>query len=115
MTIEPARYDDEVEKMASHLCDDAECHADAADDPEHPEHHLLDAVVDTLDGHPWFSGGLGPAYHGAIIEHGTDFTPYRDVSTLTDSDDPDEIVKRLAHAAFEADVIDAAHTRLTDE
>lgn len=114
--LTPVAYGNEVAYQAGQLVADAEYHADANDDPEHPEAHLLVAVVDTLDGHTWLDPTQhSAAFYGAMIDHAkADPHRYRDLTTLTDNDEPHQIVRNLAAAHFEADVVEGAREFLAE-
>lgn len=103
-------YDDLVRDQAKRLVKDAQHLVDEHDSYGSVEDALADAVVDTLDAFEWFHNSeYGAGNHGLIIEHSeADPVRYRDLTTLTDSEEPEEIVRKLAYACFEADVIETA-------
>lgn len=108
-TISADEYEEELDDHAGWLIEAAE-----GNYPENPERGLLEAAHDVLDAHQWFfQRRYGPAAHGCIIEH-ADGNPedYLDLQAHIEADDPREIIKRLAYAMFEADVVDEARSRL---
>lgn len=112
--ISREEYTEEVEEQAEHLESEA---AEAVREGEYDEYRqaCLDVIVDVLDAHPWFSGQRGVADHGAIIQFsedaGVDPSMYRDLTTLAESENPAEIVQKLAFAGFEAHVYEVATDR----
>lgn len=110
MQLNQEVYGDLVRDQAKQLVKDAQYLVDEHDSYDELEDALVDAVTDTLDAFDWFTDSeYGPAAHGAFVEYSdADPCQYRDLTTLTESDDPAEIVRKLAYACFEADVIETA-------
>lgn len=74
----------------------------------------LEVVVDTLNAHKWFQTGndtLTSRDHGAIIgvfdSFNANIENYGDPDTLTEGDDFPQILRKMAFAQFEADVLTA--------
>lgn len=111
-TISQKEYDDEVQSQAETLAEYARQDVERDTAYEEFNEAVIDLVMDVLDGHNWFTRRqFGPEAHGAIIQHSdadNDPAVYRDIETATDADDTEEIIKRLAFAHFEADVIETA-------
>lgn len=108
MTLTKDEYDSEVKNQAAYL-------VEATHEGGEREFADYEAVVDVLDGHDWFAGHsvTSTALHGSIIEHGeADVHMTRDVSTLTQADEPAKIVENLAYAQFEADVVEKARSAM---
>jgi hypothetical protein len=113
-TITQKEYDDEVQSQAETLATYASQDVERDTAYEEFNEAFIDLVMDVLDGHNWFTRRqFGPEAHGAIIQHSSDSNDpsvYRDISTLTDLNESEAIVRRLAFAEFEADVIEAARS-----
>lgn len=96
-------YDEEVRYQADQL---ATVIAD-----EEGSH--LDLVVDVINGHEWFNGprSIGGASFGRIVSEFNTFdgsvAHYRDDDTVTEGESFQEILRSMAFAEFEADVITA--------
>ncbi len=99
-TIDEADYDIEVRKQARQLAEVAE---EYGDEP-------VQLVVDVLDAHSWFDGEeLTGADYGAIVADFSHYNGnpenYRDPSTITEGGDFCAILRKMAFAEFEADVL----------
>lgn len=104
-TIDEADYDIEIRRQARNL-DEA---------VEETGHEPIEVVPEVLDGHKWFDGEqLTGADYGAIVSdfshyHG-DVAEYTDPEVVTEAYDFDTVLKRMAFAEFEADVIRCLET-----
>lgn len=118
VTISEEEYRAEIKELAGIAAGYAE--ESASSHPglyDSPEAALLDVMNDVLDGHEWLiKNRYREAAYGSIIEHaGEEFHPYRDLSTLTDTDNVTELLKRIAGAYLEVDVIEAAREMLAED
>jgi hypothetical protein len=118
-TISAEEYRDERATAVERLVDYARTDVKDADTYDTARAAALDLVTDALDAHKWFvqnHSGYGPAAHGCIVEHSEgDANRFTYVLSLTESSDPEEILRRTAHIAFESDVLRMALDRLSDE
>lgn len=97
-----SEYNEEVRNQAGYL-------AEAVDDTGE---QAIELVFDVLDGHEWFNKNrLSGAEFGAIVSDFDHFSgnpeDYRDPSTLTTGGDFSAILRKMAFAEFEADVLSA--------
>jgi hypothetical protein len=118
-TISTEDYESEVLRQANHLSQAA---TQAVEDGEYDTHHdaVLELASDVLDAHEWFTQRqYGPAAHGCIIEHATEYDTqiarYQDWWSMAESNSIETTVERVAYLAFESAVIEAANDLAGDE
>jgi hypothetical protein len=98
--IDETEYNNEVNNQARKLSDAV----------EKTGYEPINIIADILNAHSWFSGNeLSGADFGAFIEDFTkydgDVEKYRDPTTLTTGGTFSDILKKMAFAQFEADVM----------